>query len=251
MYERLRKILPILVGIMAVIFAVLYWVFGRQYGVAYQDTLYLPTTQGETVTYTGKAEGQTASFTVEPGGAVTYRWGDAVYGPYLVQEDPTAVPQEWKGMLTGVEVRLGDEVLFRGGYLLSQGSILIQSDGQTYSAPLINFTINGVTYGADGEPVDPGQPDLSGILLFSGKPEANDHRGNLQFFAIGTFAAAVCIVTALFADQLFRFNLSFQIKHPDDAEPSEWEITSRVLGWLVLTGLSFGTYLAGLLTISN
>lgn len=229
MYETLRKILPILLGIMVVIFAVLYWIFGRQYGVEYQDSLYLPTAQGETMVYTGKADGQTASFTVEPDGSVTYRRGDTVYGPYTVLKAPDAVPSEWSGMLTGFEVYLGDEVLFRGGYL-SQGPILIQSDGTS---------------------VHSRQSILSGILLFSSCPEADDHRGDLQFFAIGTFAAVVCIITALFANQLFRFSLSFQIKNPDGAEPSDWEITSRVLCWLFLTVLSFGVYLAGLLIISS
>ena len=42
MYKTLRKILPVLLGIMVVIFAVLYWIFGRQYGVEYQDSLYFP-----------------------------------------------------------------------------------------------------------------------------------------------------------------------------------------------------------------
>ena len=229
MYKTLRKILPVLLGIMVVIFAVLYWIFGRQYGVEYQDSLYFPTAQGETMVYTGKADGQTASFTVEPDGSVTYRWGDSIYGPYTVLEDPDAVPSEWSGMLTGVEVYLEDELLFRGGYL-SQGPILIQSDGTS---------------------VHSRQSILSGILLFSSCPEADDHRGDLQFFAIGTFAAVVCIISALFADQLFRFNLFFQIKNPDDAEPSDWEIMSRVLGWLFLTALSFSVYLAGLLIISS
>ena len=250
MYETLRKILPILLGIMVVIFAVLYWVFGRQYGVEYQDSLYFPTAQGETMIYTGKADGHAASFTVEPDGSVTYRWGDSVYGPYTVLETPDAVPSEWSGMLTGFEIYLGDELLFRGGYL-SQGPILIQADGTPYSSHFSNYTINGTTYGSDGNPVDPNQPSLPAILLFYSRPEADDHRGDLQFFAIGTFAAITCIITALFADQLFRFNLFFQIKNPDDAEPSDWEIMSRVLGWLFLTALSFSVYLAGLLIISS
>lgn len=250
MYERLRKILPIPLGIMVVVFAVLYWIFGHQYGVKYQGSLYFSTAQGETMVYSGKEDGQTASFTVAPDGSVTYRWGDRVYGPYTVLEDPDAVPGEWAGMLTGLEVHLGDEVLFRGGYL-SQGPLLIQSDGTPYSSHFSNYTINGTTYDSDGNPVDPHQPDLSGILFFFGAPKADDHRGHPQFFAIGTFVAVVCIISALFADQLFRFDLSFRIRDPEAAEPSDWEIASRVLGWLFLTALSFGIYLAGLLTISS
>ena len=50
----------------------------------------------------------------------------------------------------------------------------------------------------------------------------------------------------LFADELFRWNLAFQIRNVDHAEPSEWEIASRYLGWTVLTIMALVLYIMGL-----
>ena len=39
----------------------------------------------------------------------------------------------------------------------------------------------------------------------------------------------------LYADELFRWNLSFQIQNAKTAERSEWEMMTRYLSWTVLT----------------
>ena len=43
--------------------------------------------------------------------------------------------------------------------------------------------------------------------------------------------------------------LFFRVKHPEDAEPSDWELVSRVLSWIGLTAVSFGVFMAGLILI--
>ena len=96
MYDRLKKTLPIVLIVIVAVFSLLYFFIGRQYGVEYQDALYFPATEGDTMVYSAKVDGQSASFTVE-GNTVTYHWGDTVYGPYTVREDPTAAPGgEWR-----------------------------------------------------------------------------------------------------------------------------------------------------------
>ena len=55
------------------------------------------------------------------------------------------------------------------------------------------------------------------------------------------------MVSILFADELFRWNLSFQIRDVYDAEPSEWEIFTRYAGWTVLTVLTPIMYVIGLM----
>ena len=39
----------------------------------------------------------------------------------------------------------------------------------------------------------------------------------------------------LYADELFRWDLSFQIQNAETAVPSEWEMMKRYLGWTALT----------------
>ena len=54
MYDRLKKILPIVLIVIVAVFSVLYFFIGRQYGVEYQDALYFPATEGDTTVYSAK-----------------------------------------------------------------------------------------------------------------------------------------------------------------------------------------------------
>ena len=53
-------------------------------------------------------------------------------------------------------------------------------------------------------------------------------------------------VTILFADELFRLELAFKVRNVDKVEPSEWEITGRYIGWLVLPIIALAIYIMGL-----
>jgi hypothetical protein len=50
----------------------------------------------------------------------------------------------------------------------------------------------------------------------------------------------------LFADELFRLELAFKVRNVDKVEPSEWEITGRYIGWLVLPIIALAIYIMGL-----
>ena len=251
MYDRLKKILPIVLIVIVAVFSVLYFFIGRRYGVEYQDALYFPGSEGDTTVYSAKVDGKSAAFTVEAD-TVAYQWGDTVYGPYTVRFDPSALPDEaWAGdALTGVEVRSEDQLLFRGGYD-PELRLMIQEDGQPYADPIeITYSTGTGTYDMDGNPVDPHQPGLSTLLRFFGLPEADAHRGDPLAWFLGLFLAGVAFLLIRFDDAIFRLNLFFRVKYPEDAEPSDWELVSRVLGWLAFTALSFAAFLAGLIFIS-
>lgn len=251
MYDRLKKILPIVLIVIAAVFSVLYFFIGRQYGVEYQDALYFPATEGDTTVYSAKVDGQSASFTVE-GNTVTYHWGDTVYGPYTVREDPTAAPGgEWESLdLIGVEIREEDSILFRGGYT-EDLFLFIREDGEPDSDLFhVTYSVNGVEHDADGNVVDPHQPSLSTLIRFSQPPEADAHRGNSLMWFLGLFLAGIAALLIKFDDTLFRLHLSFRVKYPEDAEPSEWEIFSRIFSWIAFTLLSLGLFIAGLVMIS-
>ena len=62
-------------------------------------------------------------------------------------------------------------------------------------------------------------------------------------------AVFICILNAisiLFADELFRWNLAFQIRNVDNAEPSDWEIAGRYIGWTVMTIMALVIFITGL-----
>lgn len=251
MYDRLKKILPIILIVIVAVFSVLYFFIGRQYGVEYQDALYFPATEGNTTVYSAKVDGQSASFTVE-GDTVTYHWGDTVYGPYTIRNDPTAAPVvEWEyPNLIGVEIREADTILFRGGYT-EDLFLFIREDGEPESDRFrVTYSVNGVEHDADGNVVDPHQPRLSTLIRFSQLPEADAHRGDSLMWFLGLFLAGVAALLIKFDDTLFRWDLHFRIRNPEYAEPSEWEIFSRIFSWIAFTLLSLGLYIAGLFIIS-
>ena len=50
--------------------------------------------------------------------SVVLQYRDKTYGPYMIQENPTAIPEDkkFKDGIIGIEVFNGDTVLFRGGW---------------------------------------------------------------------------------------------------------------------------------------
>ena len=242
MYDKVKKVLLLVLAALVALFGVLYWrsAAGPE-GVAYRDVLYFPTLEGDALVYTGQVDGQTVSYTVGSDGSVTCRVGETVHGPYTIREDPSAVPDEhWdSSLLTGIQISAGDTVLFRGGYFPEAG-LLIREDGTALWGSAFHQS------GTDSE-----GPDLEAVLHFSARPDADSHRGDLRFFALGTLAAGMAALAALFAEQLFRRHMAFHIRDPERAQPSDLELVSRVLSWLVLTGLSLAAYLIGLFTITT
>ena len=90
---------------------------------------------------------------------------------------------------------------------------------------------------------------LVGLLLQLALEPPLTHRGELYAYFTGTLLAVVGIVSILFADRLFRWDLSFRIRDPEGAEPSEWEIFTRYLGWIVCTAGALIVYLMGAFAI--
>lgn len=251
MYDRLKKVLPILLVMIVVVFSVLYFFIGRQYGVKYQDALYFLSSEGDTTVYSAKVDGQPASFTVEKD-TVTYFWGNTVYGPYSIRKDPTAAPGgEWEYLdLIGVEIREGDSILFRGGYT-EDLFLFIREDGAPDSGLFhVTYSVNGVERDADGNVVDPHQPKPSTLIRFSQLPEADAHRGSLMYWFFGLLTAGIAVLLIKFDDALFRWDLHFRIRNPANAEPSDWEIFSRIFSWIAFTLLSLGLFIAGLVIIN-
>lgn len=72
------------------------------------------------------------------------------------------------------------------------------------------------------------------------------HKGEWFAWFGAVFICAFNAIIILFADELFRWNLSFQIRDADRAEPSDWQIASRYIGWTVLAIAALAVFVAGL-----
>ena len=244
--DRYQKALLLLLALMAVVFLVVYCVTSARVGYRYLDSILVPETQGDTTVYTGRTRGQDAVFTVL-GNSVTFRLDDTEYGPYTVKEDPTAIPQEeeLKDRMTGIEVRKNGDILFRGGVLDLTGTrLLYREDGKTVFNMTV-YTGSGTVIDGDGKVVDPMEPSVHTLLELLEGPKL-EKKGHFGIWFLCLFFSGITVITILFADELFRFHLSFRVADAYGAEPSDWEIAGRYISWTVLTVLIFAVYIMGL-----
>ena len=238
----------ILLTAMVLVFTVIYPITIARVGFAYQDVILIPTQENGNVVYSGKIQGKQARFTIFEDKTVEFQYGENTYGPYTAREDPTAIPKdhEMYESMTGIELRQGPNVVFRGA-ILSHGEdrLLFNEDG-SLDISAVDITNNWVLSGANGNGIDPIVPPVSTILDLMAGPQLT-HKGDLIAWFGGVLICVITAISILFADELFRWNLSFQIRNVDKAEPSDLEIACRYIGWAVLSFLAMMFFIKGLL----
>ena len=254
--NRYQKSVLLLLLAMAVAFTAAYAAVTSRVGYAYRKAILLPQEESGAVVYSGRIRGENAVFTVTADKTVTFTYGEKVYGPYTAHEDPTAIPEDRADMaehMTGVELRDGDEILFRGGVWAgvnawSDGKeelMLFGEDGGFSGLEITYSTGDGNVYDSEGNVVDEMKPSALEILELMRGP-ALTHEGVWLGWLGGVFISLVTALSILFADELFRWNLAFQIRNVRDAEPSEWEIMTRYIAWTLMPFLALFCYILGL-----
>ncbi|WP_369282219.1 hypothetical protein [Oscillibacter sp. GMB15532] len=246
--DRYQKGVLLLMIAVVLAFTVIYPMTIAREGFAYEDAILIQAQENGNTVYSGKVQGKQTSFTVYADKMVEFQYGDKIYGPYTAKGDPTAIPKdsEMGEYMTGVELRQGEKILFRGG-ILDQGEYrwLYNEDGSIENIAFSVTTGNGIAMDKNGNVIDPMEPSASAILGLLNSPELT-HKGKWLAWFGGVF---VCIVTAIsiwFADELFRWNLAFQIRNVDRVEPSDWEIAGRYITWTVLPIVAMILFVMGL-----
>ena len=246
-----RRVLLIIMLAEIVGFAIATAVTVDRMGLEYDGGLLYPRTEGDVTWYEGRVDGEDAAFSVTPDGTVEYRWGEYVYGPYQVVEDPTALPEEFQYSGTGVEIRQGDEVLFRG-YRFSDS--LFDEDGELawdiVSYAFTNDAILDLETGREVSQEEYHAPRFSTLARVVLEPELT-HKGNVGAYLAVTFIALLNIVQILFPEALFKLSLLGRIRSVDidDAEPSSFYIAMEHIEWVVLAGACLIFYAMALGTI--
>ena len=243
-----QKGLLLLMLAMALVFAVVYHMTIARVGVLYQNAIFVPAEENGVTVYSGKLRGKQAEFTVSADKTVSFRCDGQTYGPYTVKEDPTARPEDEFGRegMTGVEIRDGEELLFRGGFWQSDGSFWLRNADGSMDLGMQTYVVeNGVKKDSDGNIIDPAKPSASDILRLVYGPELT-HKGSWLAWFSAVFISLLNAGSILYADELFHWNLSFQIRNAETAEPSDWELMERYLSWTVLTIMLLVIYIVGL-----
>ena len=223
---RYQKILLLLMAVMILAFTVIYPIVTARSGFLYEDTILVPSKEDGGTVYSGKIYGTAATFTVSADKTVIFQYGNTVYGPYTVKEDPAAIPKDsdLQTQMTGIELRCGGEIVFRGGVVNSgDWRMLYNEDGSFDLLRSITATMSDGTM----------EPSVSTILDLTDGP-ALTHKGTWLGWFGGVLICVITALTMLFADELFRWNASFLVRNAEEAEPSDWEIAGRYITWTVL-----------------
>ena len=247
----LRRILVVILAVMIVGFGAATLIAGGQKGIEYRDTLLRLTQEGEVRRYAGRVDWKRTEFTVCPGRTVEYRWGDEVYGPYQMVEDPAAAPKYY---MTGLEIYQDGERIFRGGYNPGESwFVLYGEDGEPYGMLTVTFGgSGGKTYDIYGQELtarDLHEPGLSIVArLAMDEPELT-HRGHFGLYLLVTLLAAFNIFQICCPGLMFRWSIRWHVRDPYAAEPSDWYILMERIEWVVLTGVVAVLYWAALTVI--
>ena len=244
---RYQKAVLLFMTVMVLVFTVIYPATLNREGFLYQDAILIPGQEDSETVYSGKIQGETAVFTVYEDRTVAFQYGDKRYGPYTARKDPAAAPKDGEnsGSLTGIEILDGEEIFFRGGVeKYGDQFFLYKENGQL--ADMVFLTTNdGVIMEENGVVIDPMEPPVSVLLNLMDGPELT-HKGDEAAWFGGVLICVMTAISILFADELFRWNLSFQIRNSDRAEPSDWEIAGRYFAWTVLPLAALLVFIAGL-----
>lgn len=243
-----QKCLLFLMAIMILVFTVLYPVTISRVGFEYKGTVLVPSQENGDTVYSGKIQGKQAHLTVSEDKSVVFQHGDKIYGPYTIKEDAAAIPEneEMAEHMTGVELRRGEDILFRGGVWDTGNFYCLYSEDGTLDNVGISYVgSDGIERDKDGNVVDSVEPSASTILELVNNPELI-HKGKWFAWFTAVFICAFNTVSVMFADELFRWDLAFRIRNADHAEPSDLEIAGRYIGWTAILIVALVIFIMGL-----
>lgn len=240
---------------MIVIFTILYPIAYSKVGFIYSkdyDRGFMEMRKDNGVTiYEGSIDGERVSFRIEKKNTLVCRYGEETYGPFIVRRDPTARPNGHtdKPNMVGVEILEGEEVFFRGGVVPSEkdGELSILLYDERIHTP--NYeTVFVPGYGLvidDGKEYYSSEPSVFTILRLLAGPTLI-HKADWTYFLQGALLSVINVVAVLFADELFRFRMSFRVRYAELTEPSEWEMISRYVGWTLGAVVTLIIFFSGL-----
>lgn len=246
--NKYQKIILIVMAAMLLMFAVIYSKTIARVGYKYNDAILVPTVVDGKIVYSGKIKGEQAQFIVSNDNMVLFNYGDKTYGSYTVKEDITAIPKdnEMSESMTGIEVREGDDILFRGGVMDLEDYYSFYNEDGTLNGILISYvTADGTEWDGNGNPIDRMTPSLSTIYELTQNPELT-HEGVGFIWFIAVFVCIMNALSILFVDELFRLKLAFSVQKVDNVEPSEWAIAARYIGWTTMTIIALVIFIMGL-----
>ncbi len=229
-----HRIVILLQAFLILLFLILYCTIGKQQIISYRGEHLRFHGEHETSVYSGKINGNLVEFSVR-GNSLEYRSNNVLIDTYTLTEDPSFSPSDMSpGFFTGIEIHNKDGLLFRGYYHTGHPDFLYNEQKE----PDHSFIV--ITSGARDN-----TPNTSEIIRLLKDPDVSQ-RGPLGIWFLVSLLCLINAISVLFADKLFRWNLRFSIRNVEQAEPSEWELFSRWIGWTMISIVALILYIVGL-----
>lgn len=233
--DRFQRGMLLLMAATLLIFAVLYGVLAGQTGWKYRGAFLRQSEENGTTIYTGKLDGQKLRIEVAEDWTVTFQWDGQTYGPYTAVEDVTAIPQDdaQADSMTGVEIRCGGEVFFRGGVVRNEDLwVLTNADGTDRDV-----------FGTGTASVEPTATEI--LKLMDGRGKAC--RGSWWAWLFGLVLCALNVAEIFLAKPLFRRGVKVSVQDVADPKPTDVQVGAWHFGWVLFWLLAVGMMVIGLL----
>lgn len=226
------------IALMVALFTVLYIAVTLRSGIIYNGAFLVRSKEGNSTVYSGKLKGTDMRFTIDEAMNVTYQYGDKRFTPYTLKEVTLDESDKSRGY-KGVEIWQNGELIY---YVK-----VVNNSVYGYS----NYETGGQSYffGFDAPPEEQDSPDKApspqtAVKFAYGLDKT--HKGSWLLYAIGLIISILSCLQIIYADELFRFNMSFFIRNSAQAEPSEYEMVTRELRWVMLPILALIIFIVGL-----
>ena len=248
--NKFQKLL-LMVMIVSVLFSgFIYCTLNSKIGFEYKNQIFIPESENDSTVYSGILNGKKVRFIVSDY-QVVFEYGYDQVITYTVYENDSLIVENLKDhqYAKGYEIYQDDEVKFKGTAIRTSGDgicVLYDEDGSLYGFNISYFDHNGIERDEHGNIVHSIEPPLNKIIELAEGPVLVKKVKWIFWFS-GLFLSVINFFSILFADELFRFQMSFRIQNSNKAEPSELALFSRYLSWIILLISSIYFFISGLL----
>lgn len=239
-----QKAVLVIMTVMIIAFGLVYHRTVSREGYPYHDSILVPRAGNGRTVYSGRVGGKDAVFTVT-GDTVVFAIGEKTYGPYTVKEVPEISEYPKDVSSAGMEITLDGVVIFSGTVWSSGDNyyhFYEKTEEPVTEGPAVFVVVPPAVQTGNAYPEE---PTLSDVVALVTGPKLT-HRGDWGYWWLGVIICAVTAFSIFFADELFRWNLSFRIREPEKAEPSDWEITGRYFSWAFMPLMALAVFAVGL-----
>ena len=234
---KLQKAILIILLAMAVVFAVVTGVLRAAKGVSFEGGLLAVSREENRTVYSGRAEGENITLTVEPcatGYAVDFSAGTQVILAYRV-EYPGGTIRGKFGDYERLCITLHGKTVFEGGYNPNiSGARFCDLQGEAVLSHSVHWETGGRFW--QHYQLNPYQ-----IMEFIDGPELTS-RGSWAAYAFATFCTLIVAVDVAFPELLFYLRYGMSVRNP---EPSEMYLSMQKVCWVILPLVLLGFYLWG------